>query len=98
MKRSEKINSYSFGTASGVVIPLILFLLFYFWKGEGRGIIHFFNELVIRDVLSNTISVAVFANVFAFILFNQFNMLRASRGLLGITIIWAIVVFIIKLA
>jgi len=38
----------------------------------------------------------VFPNVLIFLLFNRFDMLRASRGVLGITMAWAIVVFIVK--
>ena len=42
-------------------------------------------------------SVSVFSNIIIFLLFNRLDMLRASRGVLGITIVWAFAVFAIKL-
>jgi len=42
-------------------------------------------------------SVSVFTNILVFLLFNRLDMLRASKGVLGITLLWAFAVFGIKL-
>jgi hypothetical protein len=92
----EKYNRMVTGVVAGMAVPLLVMLIFYLWKSGGMTMADFFRRLVYTDVLTNTISVAVFANVFVFLLFNRLDMLKASRGILGITIIWAIVVFVLK--
>jgi len=38
----------------------------------------------------------VFPNIFLFLLFIRFDMLKSARGVLGITIFWAVLVFAVK--
>jgi hypothetical protein len=97
MKISEKYNRVITGVATGVIVPFIVMFLFFLWKSGTYTIVEFFDRLISAGVLTNVISVSVFANVAFFLLFNRFDMLRASRGILGITIIWAVIVFIVKL-
>jgi hypothetical protein len=92
----EKYNRVITGVVSGIIIPVLVMIVFYLWKSGGMTVAEFFSRLVYDDVLTNTISVSVFANVFIFLLFNRLDMLRASRGILGITILWAIIVFVLK--
>jgi hypothetical protein len=47
--------------------------------------------------ISEIMSVSVFTNVVIYLLFNRLDMLRACRGVLGITLAWAFVVFAINL-
>jgi len=97
MKVSEKYNRVSTGIIAGVVVPVIVMLIFCLWQADRYTVKEFISRLISYGVLTNVISVSVFANVFFFLLFNRFDMLKASKGILGVTIIWAIVVFIIKL-
>jgi hypothetical protein len=48
------------------------------------------------NIITHAITLCVFPNVFIFLIFNRFDMLRASRGVLAMTIIWAVIVFGIK--
>lgn len=97
MKTSEKYDRVLTGVLTGIVVPFIVMFLFFLWKSGTYTIVDFFERLISAGVLTNVISVSVFANVIFFLMFNRFDMLRASRGILGITIIWAIIVFIVKL-
>lgn len=97
MKTSEKYDRVLTGVLTGIVVPFIVMFLFFLWKSGTYTIVEFFERLISAGVLTNVISVSVFANVIFFLMFNRFDMLRASRGILGITIIWAIIVFIVKL-
>lgn len=92
----EKYNRVITGVVAGIVVPMLVMTIFYLWKSGGMTVAEFFSRLVYTDVLTNSISVSVFANVFIFLLFNRLDMLRASRGILGVTILWAIVVFVLK--
>jgi hypothetical protein len=38
----------------------------------------------------------VFPNIIIFLIFNRLDMLRAARGVLAVTIIWAVIVFGVK--
>ncbi|MFO7574861.1 MAG: hypothetical protein R6W67_06855 [Bacteroidales bacterium] len=96
MNRPEKYNRMITGVAAGIIVPVLVMTVFYLWKSGGMTVAEFLSRLVDTDVLTNTISVSVFANVFIFLLFNRLDMLRASRGILGITIVWAIMVFVLK--
>jgi hypothetical protein len=81
-----------------LLIPVFIMSLFFIWKSGGMSVAAFVERLIMTGALTSSISVSVFANVFAFLLFNRLDMLKASKGILGMTIIWAVVVFIIKLA
>jgi hypothetical protein len=97
MKASEKYNRVLTGALTGLIVPFIVMLLFFLWKSGTYTMVEFFERLISAGVITNVISVSVFANVIFFLMFNRLDMLRASRGILGITIIWAIIVFIVKL-
>ena len=57
----------------------------------------YFRKIEEAGNISEIMSVSVFANMIIFLVFNRLDMLRASKGVLGITIIWAFAVFGIKL-
>jgi hypothetical protein len=84
------------GIVAGLIVPLVVMLFFYLWKSGGMSPASFVNRLVSSGTLTNAISFSVFANLFIFLLFNRFDMLKASKGILGITIVWAVLVFILK--
>lgn len=97
MKVAEKYDRVATGLISGLLLPLIVAVfVFVFSKGDpspGEWI----KRVSAAGVETHIISLCVFPNVLIFLLFNHFDMLRASRGVLGITIAWALVVFLIKL-
>jgi hypothetical protein len=96
MKFSEKYDKVAVGIISGFLLPdIILLLVFLFAKGNPS-----FHSWLIRitqaDVITHIISFCVFPNLLIFFLFNYFDMLRSSRGVLIITIVWALLVFLVK--
>jgi hypothetical protein len=48
------------------------------------------------DIITHSISLCVFPNLLIFMLFNRFDMLKATRGVLAMTIVWAVIVFGVK--
>ena len=54
------------------------------------------TRIIFADILTHIISLCVFPNIFLFLIFNRLDMLRATKGVLGITIFWAILVFAVK--
>ena len=96
MIRIEKFDKFYIGAVAGFVIPLIIGLCIYFFSTGDKTFAEYINRIVFADILSHIISLCVFPNVFIFLAFNRFDMLRASRGVLAATIVWATAMFIIK--
>jgi hypothetical protein len=84
------------GALSGFVAPVIISLAVWFFSRDGGSLTGYFNRIVEADILTHIISLCVFPNIFLFLLFNRLDMLRATRGVLAITIFWAVLVFSVK--
>lgn len=98
MKSPEQYDRMSTGILGGLLLPLVTGLVIYLFTAHDRTIIEYLDRIVRARILTHAITLCVFPNVLIFLLFNRYDMLRASRGVLAITIVWAISVFIIKLA
>lgn len=96
MKLKEKYDRIPVGIIAGVLLPLVIaFFMFIFAKGDPT-LIGWLERISKAGMETNIISLCVFPNVLAFLFFNHFDMLRASKGVLGTTIFWAAVVFLVK--
>ena len=93
----QKYNNALTGVISGIVIPVTAFFIFFLLTRQGLTLDLFIRRMIEVDNVTEVMSVSVFTNILIFLLFNRFDMLRASKGVLGITIVWAFVVFGIKL-
>ncbi len=78
-------------------MPVIAFFIFFLLTRNGLTLDLFIRRMIEVDKVTEVMSISVFANIVIFLLFNRFDMLRASKGVLGITIAWAFLVFGIKL-
>jgi len=96
MTRTEKYDKISVGTVAGFLVPIIIALIVYLFSTVNRGLAEYFRRIVAADILTHIISLCVFPNIFLFLIFNRLDMLRATRGVLGITIFWAVLVFAVK--
>jgi len=93
MTFTEKYDKVGTGIVGGVLLPLIIaFLVFLFTKGN-PGLSSWLSKIGQAGIESHIITLCVFPNILIFLLFNHFDMLRASRGVLGVTIFWAVIVF-----
>ena len=93
-KRYDRVIS---GVVSGIILPLIAFTVFYLATENGLTPGEYFRRISGLGNLPQILSVSVFSNIIIFLIFNRFDMLRAAKGVLGVTIIWAFIVFGIKL-
>ncbi len=93
MTFTGKFDKISTGVISGLLLPfMIAIIMFLFSKGD-PSLKEWIGKILTADIVSKIITLCVFPNVLIFLLFNHFDMLRASRGVLGITIAWAVIVF-----
>ena len=96
MNMSEKYDKLLTGIVSGLILPVITGLVIFFFTSHGTSIASYLDRISDANTVTHAITLCVFPNVFIFLLFNRFDMLRASRGVLAITIAWAITVFAVK--
>jgi len=93
----ERFNNALTGVISGLLLPALAFLVFFLLTRHGASFEQYFKHMETANNVTEIMSVAVFTNILIFLVFNRLDMLRASKGVLGITIAWAFVVFGIKL-
>ena len=93
----QRFNNAISGVVAGLVMPALAFLVFFLLTHHGLSLPDYFSKVESAGNISEIMSVSVFSNIIIFLLFNRLDMLRASRGVLGITIVWAFAVFAIKL-
>ena len=96
MTWTEKYDKISIGAVTGFLVPVIIALIVYLFSSGNRSLADYFHRVVAADILTHIISLCVFPNIFLFLIFNRLDMLHATRGVLGITIFWAVLVFAVK--
>jgi len=96
MTLSEKYDKILTGIISGLVLPFIVGLIIYIFSDSQHNLSSYLNRIADSNIITNSITLCVFPNILIFLVFNRFDMLRASRGVLAMTIVWAVIVFGIK--
>ncbi len=93
---TEKFDRQITGYLAGFFLPIVIALFIYLFSSGEQTIAEYFARVVKAGIVTHILSLAVFPNIAIFLVFNRLDMLRATRGVLGITIFWAVVVFAIK--
>lgn len=90
---SEKYNRVLTGLISGFILPFLVGLLVFIFTSGHQTLHAYLNRIAESDIITHSLTLCVFPNIIIFLIFNRFDMLRASRGVLAITIFWAVIVF-----
>jgi hypothetical protein len=96
MKFYEKYDNIPTGVISGLLFPFIVGLTIYMFSSGHQPLHSYLARIAASDIITHSITLCVFPNILIFLLFNRFDMLKATRGVLAVTIIWAVVVFGVK--
>jgi hypothetical protein len=96
MTNVRKYDKILLGAAAGFLLPVMISGAIWLFSPGDFKLTEYFIRLVDADIVSHIISLCVFPNVFLFLLLNRLDMLAATRGVLGITILWAVLVFVVK--
>ena len=96
MTIQEKYDRVATGVISGLLLPFIIALLIFLFAKGDHNLQSWLKKIAESDIVTHIITLCVFPNILIFLLFNHFDMLRASRGVLAITILWAVLVFGVK--
>ncbi len=92
----EKYDKVISGILSGFALPFLVALGVYIFTAGSIRIDDYLMMMAKSDIIVKVISFYVFPNLLIFLLFNRLDMLRASKGVLFITIFWALLVFAIN--
>jgi hypothetical protein len=96
MNFQERFDKIITGIAGGLLLPVIIvFIIFLFAKGD-PPLAAWLRRIEQANIVTHIISICVFPNLIIFLIFNYFDMLKASKGVLAVTIAWAIFVFCVK--
>lgn len=96
MNLAEKYDKISAGVISAILLPAVIGIIIWLVSAGEYSLGSYIKRIIRADIVTHIISLCVFPNVVIFMIFNRFDMLQASRGVLGVTIVWAVAVFIIK--
>lgn len=97
MKFSIKFDKVLIGVIAGFVLPFIVGTIIFMFSSGNMSLHSYLIRIADSNIITHSITLCVFPNVIIFLLFNQFDMLRATRGVLAITIVWAVIVFAVKI-
>jgi hypothetical protein len=96
MKFYEKYDKVLTGVITGFVFPFIVGIIIYMFSSGQLSLHSYLTRIADSKIITHTITLCVFPNILIFLLFNRFDMLKATRGVLAITIVWAVIVFGVK--
>jgi hypothetical protein len=96
--RHKKGDHFLAGFLGGLFLPVIVIFLYYksnlsFIQPESFLLPYFFKK-----IFAPLVSLCVTPNLGLFFVFLQFNRLRSARGVIGITLLYAVGIFIFKFA
>jgi len=96
MTVAEKYDKVITGLISGLLFPFLIGIIIFLFSAGDMSLWAYLARLKETNIITHSITLCVFPNILVFLLFNRFDMLRATRGTLAITIVWAVIVFAVK--
>ena len=93
----SKFNKLSIGLVSGILIPIISILIFYFVNKYRFGSFErFVRHFVVYHLTSHLVSLSVIPNMAVFYLFIKKNFLYSAKGVVLATLIYGVVIVILR--
>ncbi len=93
----KKFNKIQHGLISGVVLPLIVVIMFYIIRySQNTDFSKFLTILKTYDITEKIIALCVMPNLLLFFIFMWTDRNQAARGVIMATMIYTIIVLIMK--
>ncbi|PIF06136.1 MAG: hypothetical protein CSA36_03220 [Draconibacterium sp.] len=96
-KKKNRFDHSGIGYIIGFLLPVLLFFLAYLFGNNDVSLVQYARGLWRLQALVKLISLCVFANSIAFMVFIRMKYEKTARGILGATIIYALVVLLSKI-
>jgi hypothetical protein len=95
-KRRNFFDSAPTGFLTGFLVPVIVFFAVYYFRETDVSLKEYLHYMSKLNALIKLTSLCVFANIIFFMAFIRMKYDRAARGVLGATIIYALIILITK--
>jgi len=93
---NTKWNKVRVGLTSGLLIPMVTFVILFLILKENYTLESFFERAVDRNVLTKFFSISVLPNLLLFFLFIRKDFLLSARGVLAATILEAFLILLLQ--
>lgn len=97
MIKQLNIDKQWIGFVLGMIVPIITFFGIFYFGFPYKSLISFYEMILARGFFSQILSLAVIPDAVVFFLFIWRNKLDAAKGVLGATIVMALIVFGLKI-
>lgn len=92
----NKINALIVGLIIGLLVPIIAIYIFFLFSNHQLSWTDYLNHLFRYKLVSHVISIGAISNLLVFFGFSRFDYLKAARGVVFATMLYAIFVAIVK--
>jgi len=95
-----KFDNIILGICLGTIFPLIFIYCFFLFRFKSfMTFEEFINTVLVMKIYTKVLAVSIFAgNLTSFMLFLKINRLKTARGIFIVTVLYSIMVFIMKLS
>lgn len=93
----DKFDSFRLGAWVGFLLPVAALAVILCVMAQQKGMTQLEYYLLSPGVASRVLCLATLSNAVVFFIATRTNRLRSARGILALTIVYAIVVFILAL-
>jgi len=99
IQRNNNLNldTTVIGLLSGIIVPIITFLIVYFIMSGSQTLNEYLQRLIDRNIQGHFISISVIPNLLIFFIFIWLYKMKAARGVLLSTFLWAFLILAIRL-
>lgn len=91
-----KKNNVWTGLISGLLLPLLTFLILFLVLKENNTLISFFKRAIDLNVVTKFLSISVIPNLLLFFLFIRKDFLLSARGVLAATLLDAFLILLLQ--
>ncbi|MCT4674051.1 MAG: hypothetical protein ACPGSG_10455 [Prolixibacteraceae bacterium] len=96
VQRETFINSSKTGFITGILLPTCFFFLTYFTKYADIPFDQYIQTAMDKGAMVYLLSISAFPNLLLFFLANQLNKNLFCKGMVAISVVWIVVIFILK--
>lgn len=97
VNKKQNLDTTITGLLSGILVPFIAFIIIYFVLSNQMTMSNFLQHLMERKVQGHFISISIIPNLLVFFIFIWLNKIKAARGVLLSTFLWAFIILAIRL-
>ena len=91
-----ELNKFWLGLLLGIGFPTLFILLYFLFWFSDLTLGQYVKTLLQGNKLLHVISLAVFSNLIPFMFFIRTNRFRAAKGVMTVTILFLIFLFVLK--